>query len=86
MQTIRRRLVRAILPVTIMALMLAWVPFASAALATGGNVTNDVAGYRSHIFTNSATASSFVADASNVVAVLVVAGGGRELCYLGVAA
>jgi hypothetical protein len=45
--------------------------------ATGGNVTNDsIAGYRIHIFTNSATASNFVVMTGGEVEVLVVAGGG----------
>ncbi|MFZ4397035.1 MAG: glycine-rich domain-containing protein [Kiritimatiellia bacterium] len=48
----------------------------SATLATGGNITNDVGGYRIHVFTNSATASNFVVTFSGNIDVLVVGGGG----------
>jgi len=59
-----------------MLLILALAQTASAVLATGGNVTNDIPGYRIHIYTNSATASNFVVTAGRFVEVLVVAGGG----------
>ncbi len=58
------------------ALLLTLAPTASAVIATGGNFTNDIGGYRIHTFTNSATASNFVVVAGGSVDVLVVAGGG----------
>lgn len=59
-----------------MAAAMAWAGEALAISATGGNVTNDVDGYRTHIFTNSATAGSLVVSESGNLDVLVVAGGG----------
>jgi hypothetical protein len=64
----------------IVALLAGLAPRAEAAVsATGGNYTNDIPGYRIHVFTNSATASNFVvsaASAGDTVQVLVVGGGG----------
>jgi parallel beta-helix repeat protein len=57
-------------------LMLATMQAAYALLATGGNLTTNIDGYRIHIFTNSATASNFVVETGGKVEVLVVAGGG----------
>jgi hypothetical protein len=44
--------------------------------ASGGNATNEVDGYRIHLFTNSATAGSFIVTGSGPIEVLIVAGGG----------
>ena len=44
--------------------------------ATGGNTTNDMDGYRIHIFTNSATAGSFVVSNGNLRCDILIVGGG----------
>lgn len=53
--------------------ILTLVQTASAAIATGGDATNDVGAYRIHTFTNSGTFSVTVGVNADV---LVVAGGG----------
>jgi hypothetical protein len=53
-----------------------------AVVATGGNMTNDMGGYRIHTFTNSVTAGNFAVTADGNVEVLVVAGGGGGPGYL----
>jgi hypothetical protein len=57
-------------------LMGAAAPSAFAVMATGGNTTKEIGGYRIHTFTNSATASNLVVTSGGNVDVLVVAGGG----------
>ena len=64
------------IPVVAATLMLMLAQTSNAVVATGGNFTNDIGGYRIHTFTNSATASNFVVTAGGNVEVLVVAGGG----------
>jgi hypothetical protein len=43
-----------------LALLGGLAPRAEAVSATGGNYTNDIGGYRIHVFTNSATASNLL--------------------------
>jgi len=62
----------------LLALLLSHVQTASAFVAaTGGNATNDIGGYRIHIFTNNlAAATNFAVTTAGDIEVLVVAGGG----------
>ncbi|MEI6971882.1 MAG: glycine-rich domain-containing protein [bacterium] len=63
----------------LLSLSILWLaPNADAAYvsATGGNYTNDVSGWRMHVFTNTATAGNFVVTTGGTVEYLIVGGGG----------